>query len=107
VRFALVFRLLNLRHPLVMPPVSAVAAGNRLEFAVALALVWRKDNSSPVLAKFVAEVRLLPFSKLSYSVSVPPSWASNRRVTGVVIVWPRVAVFGTGHGGAAVNQDKQ
>ncbi len=46
-----------------MPPVSGVAAGNRLEFAVALALVWRKDNSSPVLAKFVAEVRLLPFSK--------------------------------------------
>jgi len=44
---------------------------------------------------------------LSYSVSVPPSWASNRRVTGVVIVWPRVAVFGTGHGGEAVNQDKQ
>ena len=41
-------RLLNLRHPLVMPPVSGVVAGNRLEFAVALALVWRKDNSSPV-----------------------------------------------------------
>ncbi len=53
-----------------MPPVSAVAAGNRLEFAVALALVWRKDNSSPVLAKFVAEVRLLPFSKLQ-RISAP------------------------------------
>ena len=31
-----------------------------LKLPLPLALVWRKDNRSPLLAKFVAEVRLLP-----------------------------------------------
>src|SRR5216683_3333779 len=31
-----------------------------LKLPLPLALVWRKDNSSPLLAKFVADVRLLP-----------------------------------------------
>ncbi len=31
-----------------------------LKLALPLALVWRKDNSSPLLAKFVADARLLP-----------------------------------------------
>ena len=31
-----------------------------LKTALPLALVWRKDNGSPLLARFVADVRLLP-----------------------------------------------
>ena len=31
-----------------------------LKLPLPLPLVWRKDNSSPLLAKFVADVRLLP-----------------------------------------------
>jgi DNA-binding transcriptional LysR family regulator len=31
-----------------------------LNVSLQLALVWRKDNASPLLAKFVADVRMLP-----------------------------------------------
>ena len=31
-----------------------------LSLPLPLALIWRKDNVSPLLEKFVAEVRLLP-----------------------------------------------
>ena len=31
-----------------------------LDLPLPFALVWRNDNASPLLAKFVAEVRLLP-----------------------------------------------
>ena len=31
-----------------------------LNLQLPLALVWRKDNASPLLAKFVADVNLLP-----------------------------------------------
>ena len=31
-----------------------------LNLALPFALIWRKDNSSPLLAKFVADVRTLP-----------------------------------------------
>ena len=32
----------------------------RLESTVAHPLIWRKDNTSPLLARFVADVQLLP-----------------------------------------------
>jgi hypothetical protein len=31
-----------------------------LNLPLPFALIWRKDNASPLLAKFVADVRLLP-----------------------------------------------
>jgi hypothetical protein len=31
-----------------------------LKLPLPFALIWRKDNSSPLLAKFVADVRSLP-----------------------------------------------
>jgi len=31
-----------------------------LNVSLQLALVWRKDNASPLLARFVTDVRLLP-----------------------------------------------
>jgi hypothetical protein len=31
-----------------------------LELPLPFALVWRKDNQSPLLAKFVADVRSMP-----------------------------------------------
>jgi DNA-binding transcriptional LysR family regulator len=31
-----------------------------LDMPLPLSLVWRKDNTSPLLARFVADVRLLP-----------------------------------------------
>ena len=34
--------------------------GRGFEIALPFALVWRKDNASPLLAKLVADVRFLP-----------------------------------------------
>lgn len=31
-----------------------------LHLPLTLAVVWRRDNASPLLAKFIADVRLLP-----------------------------------------------
>jgi hypothetical protein len=31
-----------------------------LQLPIAFSLVWRKDNASPLLARFVADVRQLP-----------------------------------------------
>jgi hypothetical protein len=41
-------------------PKAWFGAGNQFEFAVAFALIWRKDNVSTLLARFVADVKLLP-----------------------------------------------
>ena len=42
------------------PESVALLAVTDLKLALPLALIWRKDNVSPLLEKFVAEVRLLP-----------------------------------------------
>jgi hypothetical protein len=60
-----------------MPPGSGVAAGNRLGFAVALALVGRKDNASPLLAKFMADVRLLHDVQAAFAEFQPLANAQN------------------------------
>jgi len=48
------------RHSLAMSGERGTAAGDGLKLPLPMALIWRKDNVSPLLEKFVAEVRLLP-----------------------------------------------
>jgi hypothetical protein len=42
------------------PPGVVLLPATDLNVAVWFALMWRKDNRSPLLAKFVADVQLLP-----------------------------------------------
>jgi len=50
----------DLDYPLAMCRERGAAASDGFELPLPFALMWRKDNASPLLEKFVAGVRLLP-----------------------------------------------